>query len=298
MNRNLFYGLLVSAASMTGFAQTPVSASASSTGGEDFDQKWRFGLRFTPQLTWFSTKDKNITPQGTRFGYGFGLHVENRFSETIGLVWGIGYDNEGGKYQMNYDTANNYAAVYWMNGEGTFQAPQNGKSVSELNKAGNTIYVLNVRTITTKYITIPICLKMGTKEISGFKYFGMFGGELGIRLGTEAEDTYHEVYTFDATGFPVKSAVSSQEGINLTDDSPIIPMRLGMNLGLGAEYRITGNTSILFSANFFQSFINVLKNPSEYMVSAVEPNGSVNNYAFVKQGLIMRAVRINIGILF
>lgn len=281
-------------------AQSFSLASAKTAQGDDndFDKRWRFGLRFTPQLTWFNSKDKNLTTEGTRFGYGFGLHVENRFSETVGLVWGIGLDNEGGKYRVNYDTANNYAVRYWMNAEGTLQQPENGKSVSGLNKAGNTLYVLNQRSINTRFITIPVILKMSTKEISGFKYSGMFGGEIGVRLGTEAKDTYHEVYTFDAAGLPVKSNIGEQAEINLNDDSPLIPMRLGMNLGLGAEYRFSGNTSLLFSVNYFQSFVNVLKNPSEYLVSSVETSGSVNNYSFVKQGLIMRAIRFNVGILF
>ncbi|MCU0360861.1 MAG: outer membrane beta-barrel protein [Bacteroidia bacterium] len=272
--------------------------SKQEAGGEDFDKKWRFGLRFTPQITWFTSKEKNLQSEGSVFGYGFGLHIENRFSETVGLVWGIGLDNEGGKYSVNYDTANNYAVRYWLNGEGEFQAPENGTSVTQLRKSGNTEYVLNDRTIKTRYLTIPVILKMSTKELNGFKYSGMFGGEIGVRLGTEAEDTYHEAYTFDVAGLPVKSSTTSQAEINLNDDAPLIPMRLGLNLGLGAEYRLSGNTSIMFSANYFQSFVNVLKNPSEHLVSSIETNGSVNNYTFVKQGLIMRAVRLNIGILF
>ncbi len=265
---------------------------------DNFDKNWRFGLRFTPQTTWFSTKDKNLTTTGSIFGYGFGLHIENRFSQTVGLVWGIGLDSEGGKYSVQYDTANNYAVRYWLNGEGEFQEPSNGTSVSQLRKSGNTEYVLNERTIKTRYLTIPAILKMSTNEINGFKYSGMFGGEIGIRLGTQAEDTYHEVYTFDGAGWPQKSSVSSQAEINMSDDTPIIPMRLGMNLGLGAEYRLSGNTSLMISANYFQSFVNVLKTPSENVVSSVEVAGSANNYTFVKQGLIMRAIRLNIGILF
>ncbi|MBL7902459.1 MAG: outer membrane beta-barrel protein [Bacteroidia bacterium] len=267
-------------------------------GGEDFDKKWRFGLRFTPQFTWFSSKEKNLESQGSIFGYGFGLHLEYRFSETVGLVTGIGGDFEGGKYKVNYDTANGYAVRYWLNNEADFQQPENGKAVSNYRKQGFTEYVLNERIIKTSYITIPAILKMSTKELSGFKYSGIFGGEIGIRLNTLAEDTYHESYTFDANGLPVKNNVSSQAEINMADDTPLIPMRLGMNLGLGAEYRLSGNTSFMLSVNYFHSFVNVLKPTSESMVSSIEPNGSVNNYTFVKQGMVMRAVRINLGILF
>lgn len=267
-------------------------------GGEDFDKKWRFGLRFTPQFTWFSSKEKNLESMGSIFGYGFGLHLEYRFSETVGLITGIGGDFEGGKYSVKYDTANGYAVRYWLNNEADFQQPENGKAVSNYRKQGFTEYVLKDRIIKTSYITIPAILKMSTKELGGFKYSGMFGGELGIRLNTTAEDSYYESYTFDANGLPVKNNVESQSEINLTDDSPIIPMRLGMNLGLGAEYRLSGNTSLMLSVNYFHSFVNVLKPTSESMVSSIEPNGSVNNYTFVKQGMVMRAVRINLGILF
>jgi len=287
-------------------AQTAFQASHSNAslenkqqaGGEDFDKKWRFGLRFTPQFTWFSSKEKNLESQGSVFGYGFGLHLEYRFSETVGLITGIGGDFEGGKYNVKYDTANGYAVRYWLNNEGDFQQPENGKAVTDYRKQGFTEYVLNERTIKTSYITIPAILKMSTKELSGFRYSGMFGGEIGIRLNTQAEDTYHESYTFDANGQSVKNNIGSQAEINMADDTPLIPMRLGMNLGLGAEYRLSGNTSFMLSVNYFHSFINVLKPTSEYMVSSIQANGSVNNYTFVKQAMVMRAVRINLGILF
>ncbi len=274
--------------------------SKSEAGGEDFDKKWRFGLRFTPQFTWFSTREKNLESQGSIFGYGFGLHLEYRFSETVGLITGIGGDFEGGKYRANYDTANGYAARYWLDNEAGFQQPENGKEVSTLRKQGFTEYVLNERTIKTSYLTIPAILKMSTKEMGGFKYSGMFGGEIGVRLNTEAEDTYHESYTFDAAGTAVKNNVGSLAEINMADDTPLIPMRLGLNLGLGAEYRLSGNTSFMLSVNYFQSFVNVLKPTSEYLVSNIKDmsNNAIKDYTFVKQGLIMRAVRINLGILF
>ena len=38
--------------------------------GNSFDKKFRFGLRITPQPTWFSTGDKNIETNGAKFGFG------------------------------------------------------------------------------------------------------------------------------------------------------------------------------------------------------------------------------------
>jgi hypothetical protein len=302
MKRTLLFSTLLLGMNLAALAQETATATVSKpetakTQEEDqepFDKTWRFGLRFTPQPTWFSSKEKNLSSTGSVFGYGFGLHVEYRFSKTVGLVTGIGGDIEGGKYSVTRDTANNYEVHYWLDSEGDLIQPSNGNSPANYQKKGNTEYVLNERQISTTYITIPAILKMSTKELNGFKYFGMFGGELGIRIKTRARDSYYESYTFDASGVPTKAGVSVQPGIDLSKDCPLIPMRLGMNLGLGTEYRLSGSTSLMFSLNYFQSFVNVLQPKSEYLFS----NVSGSDYSFVKQGILMKAVRINIGILF
>ena len=86
----------------------------------------------------------------------------------------------------------------------------------------------------------------------------------------------------------------TKSDINLSKDASLVPMRIGMNLGLGTEYRIGGSTSFLFSVNYFQSFTNLMRNDSKYLVKATVP--AVLDP--LNQGYFMRAVRINIGLLF
>ncbi|HQQ95407.1 MAG TPA: outer membrane beta-barrel protein [Bacteroidia bacterium] len=292
---------LVKAQDKTVESTKPKTETSSAQGSDDldaFDKQWRFGLRFTPQPTWFSSNEKNISPNGTIFGYGFGLHIEYRFSKTVGLVTGLGGDIEGGKYSVSYDTANSYAVRYWLDSEGDLKQPESGTAVNTYRKKGNTECVLKERQISTTYLTIPAILKMSTKELNGFKYYGMFGGELGIRIKTKASDSYYESYTFDASGTAIKAGPSTQDGINLAKDCPLIPMRLGMNLGLGTEYRFSGSTSLMFSVNYFQSFVNVLQPKSDFLISNPVSDPLTRDYTFVKQSLLMKAVRINIGILF
>lgn len=295
MKKQYLLGFLISC-SILSYAQTqaiPTAGEASKSGEEEFDKRWRFGLRVTPQTCWFGNTDKSITPNGTYMGLGFGLHLEYRFSETVGLVTGIGGDFEGGKYTSKFDTSANYTVRYWLDNEGTLIQPSG--NVSNMRKQGHTEHVLNERTIKTTYITIPAILKMSTNELNGFKYFGMFGGEIGFRVKTKAKDTYYESYKFDAAGVASNAGVSELEDIDLSEDTPIIPMRVGLNLGIGTEYRLSGKTSFMVSANFFHSFINVLKSESESLISNENP---VSDYSFVKQAFLMNAVRLNLGILF
>ena len=51
-------------------------------------------------------------------------------------------------------------------------------------KTGNNIYWLKERKYKVNYVTIPIGLKLKTKEIGYLTYFGEFGGNIGIPYKT------------------------------------------------------------------------------------------------------------------
>ncbi len=74
-----------------------------------------------------------------------------------------------------------------------------------------------------------------------------------------------------------------------------IPIRLGLNAGLGAEYRLAGSTSLFFSANFVNSFIPTLKSTSVYNYTNIDTNG---NFSYAKQSAKPMGVQINIGVMF
>src|SRR4051812_37024014 len=103
MNKTLFTVMACVLLSATVSAQETSTASAAPAAQatkNEFDKKWRFGLRVTPQPSWFSSGDKNNIPAGSIMGLGFGLNVEYRFSDVAGILTGIGGDFEGGKYKV------------------------------------------------------------------------------------------------------------------------------------------------------------------------------------------------------
>lgn len=262
----------------------------------DFDKKFRLGLRVAGQPTWFSSNDNNASKLNTGFGFGFGLITEFKLSDIVHFATGIGGDFESGSIKYKYDPAGTtpYQVSYVTNGSGELQEAENGVSYDTYYTSGNTLYKgVYERKIKTTHITIPITLKMLTKEYSGFRYFGVFGGELGIRVKARAEDKYATI------GGPVYSG-GTNTNVNIGKDASLIPLRVGLNVGAGTEYRIAGSTSIFLSINYFRSFTNLMRNESKYMFHDSDVDSSTNKLTFshVKQGLLMNAVRINVGILF
>jgi hypothetical protein len=275
------------------FTTTAVMATSVFSQDPNFDKKFRFGLRVSGQPSWYTSGEKSNVPSGAKFGYGFGLNLEFRFSDVAGFLTGVGGDFEGGKYKFKQDKANNYESMYWMDENNDFV-----KANSEnRTKPKNTAFVLKERTLKTTYVSIPLILKLSTKEYNGLKYSGMFGGELGIRVKATATDSYFEArkYINDSAyvNVPVESPLS---GINVGKESSLLPFRFGLNAGIGAEYRLGGSTAAFININYFRSFTSQLKKESEYIVYKTEPGA--NNSTPIKQNLKLSAIRITVGIMF
>lgn len=264
----------------------------------EFDKKFRFGIRATPQPTWYKSDNNNSKGAGATFGFGFGLIMEFRLSKIIHFSTGIGGDFEGG--YISYRNDNDFNVNGILTSEGEYVESKDGKFTPEQQLAnGNTQYILKERRVKTTFVTIPLMLKMMTDEYSGARYFANAGLELGIRAKAQAKDSYVSGIRSTVSGTNTTTAFVGDEeltksDINIGKDASLAPLRLGMNLGLGMEYRLGGSTSLLFSANYFQSFTNLMRKDSKYLVKATVPNVLDP----LNQGLFMRAVRINIGLLF
>ena len=271
----------------------------------NFDKRFRFGIRATPQPTWYKSDNNNSKGAGANFGFGFGLIMEFKLSKIIHFQTGVGGDFEGG--YISYRNDKDFSVNAVMNSDGEYVEAKNGVLTNDYQfKNGSTQYVLKDRKYKTTIVTIPLVLKMLTDEYSGARYFANAGLELGIRAGIKATDTYVSGVKTVITGSTLTTpAVAdgdlTRTNINLSKDASLIPLRLGMNLGVGTEYRLGGSTSLMVSLNYFQSFTNLMKNDSKYLVKGHDTyvsSDNTNTFTPLNQGYFMRAVRINIGLLF
>lgn len=275
---------------------------------DDTKKKFRAGLKFSAQPSWFQSSDPNTTKLKTGFGYGFGLVTDFRLSDVIYFSTGIGGDFEGGTIKYRDDgfsptsSTNNdgvFYCSYVLDNSNAFVELKDNTDISNYTKDGNSSYVLSSRKIKTTHVTIPISLKMLTKELSGFRYFGQFGGDIGIRVAAKAEDSYSYKYEYKTSG-TVQSGAGTNPVFDIRKDCSLIPLRFGMNIGLGAEYRMAGSTSLFLSVNYFRSFTNLMAKESDYIYSDNTYDLSSNNISFVRlpQKLYMSAIKINIGVMF
>jgi hypothetical protein len=261
---------------------------------QDDSKSVRFGVFVRGTPTWYSmSTNNNYSKGGAIFGMGFGLNLEFRLTDVVAFQTGVGGDFDGGK--INYGTAGSSPANNYYTGCILDKTPAfvdiTGHSFGDFSATQNTsIYLKSTRQIHTTYVTIPLILKMKTKEISGFKYFVDFGGTVGVLASAKADDSY----TLLPNGL---GGEGSFKGFSMYKDCN--PVRVGLNVGGGAEYRLAGTTSVFLSVNFVNSFISTVKSTSIYNFTNVDYSGnSKGTFTYAAQNFKTNGVQINIGILF
>lgn len=278
-----------------GFTATSLMAQDAATKGV------RFGIYGRATPTWYSmTTNNNYSKGGAVFGAGFGLNLEFRMSDVVSFQTGVAGDFDGGKikYNNNLATATSYTneiytGYYLDRTPALVQIKGTSPTDSVYTKGSYTGHVLTSRQIHTTYVTIPVLLKMKTKEIAGFTYFMNFGGHIGVLAAATADDKTLDNITYVPQ---FTSTTGSYNGVSIYKDC--IPVRVGLNLGAGAEYRVSGSTSVFASVNFVNSFISVVKAASVYNTTGTQVVNNNSAFVFAAQSLKSNGIQINIGLLF
>ena len=157
---------------------------------DDIGKKFRFGLRGNVSTDWLSPDNtKDFSSEGIGLGYGWGFQMEFKLGEsTTSLVTGVnlttfsaGLNYLGGS-DMPLDPT-----YYILDNDDDF-VPWEAETLPINHVNGNEYYQLEERKYKINYVTIPISLKMKTKEIGYFTYFGEFGANLGIKTKTRVND--------------------------------------------------------------------------------------------------------------
>lgn len=285
------------------FVAVALVTSGTMSGQDKEDKKVRFGLRVSPTPTWLRSNDKKVVEKSsTKFGFGFGLQVEFRINSTAAFVTGIGGDFMGGKqsykngqgYVLNKD--NGYTdskdTKYGTDPQALYNATQNPTSGN-----GDKLFEIKSREIKTTYVTLPILLKLMTKDIGGFKYFGMFGGNLSFMTKFKATDEIVELKYNSVSNIYETGGTSSITDMRPSGD--LIPFNVGLNVGLGLEYNLSGSTSAFVSFNYLRGFINQYQGTSDIMVEKLKENVNTNNIPpRAKQTAFVDGIQINLGMLF
>lgn len=145
MKKLVLSAILLTALSTTLSAQESLSSN---------DQKFNFGLKATPTISWLRVDAEGVSNDGIRIGFTYGLVTEFRISNNYAFGTGIDISYRGGKYK--FDVGSDKVSV----------------------------------TQKLQFLDVPVALKLRTNEIGYMKYYGTFGFLPGVIIkATESVDS-------------------------------------------------------------------------------------------------------------
>jgi opacity protein-like surface antigen len=162
--------------------------------------------------------------------------VKPDIGKSNGVSLGFSYGLIGDfNFTQNYSFATGLA-VTTVNGKSTEIVTQNNASGPDSQMEILLKYKL-------QYIEVPLTLKLKTVKINEVRYYGQFGLSNGFMIGAK-----HDV---DITNG------MSEKDVNFKDDIKFY--RAGLIIGAGAEFEVSGNTSITTGLTFNNGFTDITK---------------------------------------
>ena len=250
-------------------------ATTSVFAGDDGNEikNFRFGLAIDPSVNWMKPDGKIITKNGAGVKFGGGLILEFRLAKVASLQTGIRIGGDGGKVKYNngdlQNPNSNVVSYFYTTADDViakYQSPDTASAFySSSFTKGKTQYQLNERQYKATYITIPLVLKLKTKEIGTMTYFGQFGVNTSIRWKATANDNVTEMkQNFSSSQIASLGATETKSKVDVTKDVALI--KEALTFGLGAEMNLSGSTSLTFGLNYNLGFTNAVKGTSDYLI--------------------------------
>ncbi len=205
-------------------------------------KKFHFGLIAMPKLTWAGAESKNLEGNGVKAGLTLGLSSDLFFAKNYALSIDILHSIGG--YKLKADSisrqSNRFADVGINYKENAFQ--------------------------------IPISLKLRTNEIGYWTYYAQFG--IAPTFAYRSIKATYDKEVFEIADDGVDRLVN--EGDNDFDynnvpfitetnrryyleEDNVSKFRYPLLIGLGAEWNISGNTSLIIGMRYHYALSNVMK---------------------------------------
>ena len=205
---------------------------------------FKFGFEVAPNIGWFRSDISDYENDGSEVGFSWGFVSEFFLME-------------------NYAISTGFKVVY-LNGRLAY--PHQVKLNDSVNDPG----ILH-RSYKTKYIEVPLVLKMKTNEFGKFRFYGKIGLGTSFLLTAKGTDK-----------FIGETEKISNDEKDIKEEMKTI--RESLILGVGGEYNLGGSTALTFGITFDNGFTDVLKDQN-----SLDPeitHQAINNYIEFNLGVI------------
>jgi opacity protein-like surface antigen len=247
---------------------TLLTLSAIITNAQDF-QKFKIAARFSPGIAWMKPDSKYITNEGNVARFGFGISMDIHFTENYAFGTGLEVTRMGGS--LSYLNSGRYDGVDYV--------------------------MSRTRDYRLQYVEVPLTLKLRTNEIGYITYWGQFGIVPGLNINAKGDDNVDFLYGKSDTGWAETDRVSfSSEDEDIKNDINIF--RVGLLIGAGIEYSLSGNTAVHAGITYNNGFTDVLDGDLVVTDDSDKPVFEAGSPKKNEMKSMSNILQLNIGIKF
>jgi opacity protein-like surface antigen len=196
------------------------STTAQETKAKSEEPGLHFGLKLTPTFNWFTVDRNEFESDGAYIGYTYGLMMDFKLARNYFLATGVEISQRGGKLKSD-------------------------ALATETGLGGSPIKIGGTITQRLQYVDIPLALKLKTNDIGYIQYYGHFGFLMGFMIKANQDVDFDD----NSYGYEDKNKRNNQSDFGF--------FNFGLNVGLGLEYNIAGNTDITVGVGYQNGFVDI-----------------------------------------
>lgn len=202
------------------------------------DRNIRVGFKIVPGYNWVKTKTTNVQRNGSNIGFGFGFMLDKKIHDNYYLAMEVNVSTmtnalklrDSASHVINDGTNRNYSGINYK--------------------------------YKVQYIELPVSFKFRTKEIDGLRFWGQFGLAPGFLISNNVTTNAKELgngkeFPSDEKYNPNQKDNNNLDFVSHKDNFSVF--RAAMIIGAGAEYRLSGNTSLYGGLRFNNGFTDILR---------------------------------------
>jgi hypothetical protein len=226
----------------------------------------KMGLRVSPNFSWINIQKGSMSNDGLGLGFSYGVTAD--FAMFKSTNYWLATELSVSTIPVLAKSNTDLKRVVPQQGS-------TGKTDTLTYRAGNVNFKYNCQ-----YLQIPLSVKMKTDEIGNMKYYFQFGLAPSFmmkkKLSTtilEADGIYpantgitsHDPNSKDDDGYQFGGIVLRGTGRNETQfsfEDNIATFRFPVIMGVGVEYKLTGNTMFTAGLRFDNAINNFFKDPN------------------------------------